>query len=194
MKKITGILFIGIAILMLGANSADAQVRFGVKGGLNLASVKFDRDILNTDNLTGFQIGPVLEIMIPYTGVGFDAAIMYSQKGLYSTVGSVSTDNLDIPVNLKLKFGLPILKGYLNAGPYISLRVGGVDLDKYQAQITSKTFAAGLNFGAGVEIFKSLQVGFNYGLGLTDDYSANKLGDIANGKSNLMSVTAALLF
>ncbi|MDR1356127.1 MAG: PorT family protein [Tannerellaceae bacterium] len=196
MKKIIGLLFAGIAILMLGTATANAQVRFGVKGGLNLASVKFSSDVLKTENLTGFQIGPLVEFMVPYVGIGFDAAILYSQKGLYSNTDmrSISSDNLDIPVNFKWKFGLPILKCYLNAGPYVSLRVGGGDLDKLQTQIKSKTFAAGLNFGAGVEIFNSVQVGFNYGLGLTEDYSASRLGDVMNGKSNLMSVTAALLF
>jgi hypothetical protein len=195
MKKITG-LFIGITILMVGAASADAQVRFGIKGGLNIASVKFDKDILKTENLTGFHIGPTIEAMVPYVGVGLDASILYSQKGLYSSTDmrTVSADYIDVPASFKWKFGLPILKGYMSAGPYVSFRVGGEDVDRIHTQIKSKTFAAGLNFGAGVELFNSLQVGFNYGLGLTNDYSANRSGDLSNGKSNLMSVTAALLF
>ncbi|MDR1499591.1 MAG: PorT family protein [Tannerellaceae bacterium] len=196
MKKIKGLLFVGIAVLMLCTASVNAQIRFGVKGGLNIASVKFDKDILKTENLTGFHIGPTIEVMVPYVGVGFDAAILYSQKGLYSSTDmrGVSTDYIDVPVNFKWKIGLPIVKGYLSAGPYASIRVSGEDLDRIQTQIKSKSFAAGLNFGAGVEVFNSLQVGFNYGLGLTDDYSASRLGDLTNGKSNTMSVTAALLF
>ena len=46
--------------------------------------------------------------------------------------------------------------------------------------------------GAGVELIKHLQVGFNYALGLTDDYSASKLE--LNGKNRGWSITAAILF
>ncbi|MDR2389384.1 MAG: PorT family protein [Tannerellaceae bacterium] len=189
--------FVGV-LLMLVAVSAHAQLHFGLKGGLNIASVKFNQDLLNVENVTGFHIGPMLELMIPYTGIGFDAAVLYSQKGLYTQRKSISTDYIDIPVNLKWKVGLPIVKAYLSAGPYVSLCVSGLDVweipGTVEMEIENKTFAAGLNFGAGVEVFGSLQLGFTYGLGLTDDYSAHKLGEVFNGKSNLMSVTAALLF
>jgi hypothetical protein len=196
MKKCKKV-FIGILLIMV-AVSTHAQLHFGLKGGLNIASVKFSEDFLNAENVTGFHIGPLLELMIPYTGIGFDAAILYSQKGLYTQRKSISTDYIDIPVNLKWKVGLPVIKGYLSAGPYASLCINGSDVwdipGSVKTEIENKTFAAGLNFGAGVEVFGSLQVGFTYGLGLTNDYSASKLNDIANGKSNLMSVTAALLF
>ncbi|MDR2809213.1 MAG: PorT family protein [Tannerellaceae bacterium] len=189
--------FIGVMLIMV-AVSAQAQLHFGIKGGLNISSVKFSEDFLNAENVTGFHIGPLVELMIPYTGIGFDAAILYSQKGLYTQRENISTDYIDIPVNLKWKIGIPLIKGYLSAGPYASFCVSGADVWKIpgnlQMQVENKTFAAGLNFGAGVEVFGSLQVGFTYGLGLTNDYSVNKVGDIANGKSNLMSVTAALLF
>lgn len=45
---------------------------------------------------------------------------------------------------------------------------------------------------ADVELIKHLQVGFNYALGLTDDYSASKLE--LNGKNRGWSITAAILF
>lgn len=62
-------------------------------------------------------------------------------------------------------------------------------------QVKAKNFSAGLNFGAGVELISHLQVGFNYGLGLTDNYSIEKvnLSDGA-GKNRGWSITAAILF
>ena len=83
--------------------------------------------------------------------------------------------------------------------PYIGFRVGG---DKFwdipgsvADQVKAKNFSAGLNFGAGVELISHLQVGFNYGLGLTDNYSIEKvnLSDGA-GKNRGWSITAAILF
>ena len=120
-------------------------------------------------------------------------------KSETGTSTNVKTDYIDVPVNLKWKFGLPIIKGYLAAGPYIGFRVGG---DKFwdipgsvADQVKAKNFSAGLNFGAGVELISHLQVGFNYGLGLTDNYSIEKvnLSDGA-GKNRGWSITAAILF
>jgi hypothetical protein len=204
MKKIV-FFSVGLVLMMIAVVPAHAQLSFGIKGGLNISSVKFSGDFLNAGNVTGFHIGPLVELMVPYTGIGLDAAILYSQKGLYSSQGgglarkqNISTDYIDIPVNVKWKVGIPLIKGYLSAGPYASICVSGADVwdipGTVKAEVEAKTFGAGLNFGAGVEVFGSLQVGFTYGLGLTNDYSASKLNDIANGKSNLMSITAALLF
>ena len=177
MKKVTGLVL--IILMAFIAVPAKSQLKFGVKGGLNISSVHLNSDILKADNVTGFQIGPMIETTIPLIGVGLDAAILYSQKGMdvkseTGTSTNVKTDYIDVPVNLKWKFGLPIIKGYLAAGPYIGFRVGG---DKFWeipgsvvGQVKAKNFSAGLNFGAGVELISHLQVGINYGLGLTDNY------------------------
>ena len=199
MKKVTGLVL--IILMAFIAVPAKSQLKFGVTGGLNISSVHLNSDILKADNVTGFQIGPMIETTIPLIGVGLDAAILYSQKGMdvkseTGTSTNVKTDYIDVPVNLKWKFGLPIIKGYLAAGPYIGFRVGG---DKFWeipgsvvGQVKAKNFSAGLNFGAGVELISHLQVGINYGLGLTDNYSAEKYD--LNAKNRGWSVTAAILF
>lgn len=191
--------FIVLVLLMaLAAMPMNAKIKFGVKGGLNISSVHFNKDIIDSDNVTGFQIGPMVETTLPLVGLGVDAAILYSQKGWkLKASDDISTDlksnYLDIPVNLKWKFGLPAVKGYLAAGPYIGFRLGGDDiLDDLLGQVKEKTFAAGLNFGAGVELISLLQVGVNYGLGLTDNYSISKY-DVSS-KNRGWSITAAILF
>lgn len=199
MKKVTGLLL--IVLMAIIAVPASAQLKFGVKGGLNISSVHFSSDLLKADNVTGFQIGPMIETTIPLIGVGLDAAILYSQKGMDMKSGtgistSVKTDYIDVPVNFKWKFGLPIVKAYLTAGPYVGFRVGG---DKFWdvpgsvvGQIKAKSFSAGLNFGVGAELISHLQIGINYGLGLTDNYSAETFD--LNAKNRGWSITAAVLF
>ena len=186
-----------LAVMTLIAVPAKSQIKFGIKGGLNISSVHFNEKIVGKDNVTGFNIGPMMEVMAPVMGVGFDAAILYSQKGIGAKgEKDLKNDYIDVPVNLKWKFGLPIIKGYLAAGPYVGFRVGG---DKFWDipgsvgnQLKAKNFNAGLNLGGGVELIKHLQVGFNYALGLTEDYSASKLD--LNGKNRGWSITAAILF
>lgn len=198
MKKVIGLVLIA---LVINVASASAQFAFGVKGGVNISQVHFNEDIINSDNLTGFQIGPMVEFTVPLIGVGMDAALMYSQKGVEIESKSFKADYLDIPVNFKWKFGVPVLKGYIAAGPYASFRVGG---DKFwdipnivSGQIKTKSFGAGLNFGAGVQVIEHLQVGFNYDLGLTNNYSGyideNRNNEV-DGKNRGWSITAAILF
>ncbi len=196
MKKFRGFLF--VAVMMFLVTTIEAQISFGVKGGVNISSVSFSSDIIDSENVTGFHIGPMLELMVPFMNVGFDAAILYSQKGIDTEWQSLSTDNIEVPVNFKWKFGVPLIKGYLAGGPYIGFRVGG---DKFWEapgsvvnQIKAKSFGAGINLGAGVEVISFLQVGFTYGLGLTDNYSIYKDGASADAKNRTWSITAALLF
>lgn len=196
MKKI--IVFLCALALVAVAIPAQAQLRFGVKGGLNITSVHFNSDLLKSDNVTGFHIGPMIEATMPLLGFGFDAAILYAQKGMESNSSGVTTtmktSYLDVPVNLKWKFGLPIIKAYLAAGPYASFRIGGDKIwNVLNDQLETKSFGAGLNFGAGVELFSHLQVGFNYQLGLTDNFSAEKL-DLTDNKNRGWVISAAYLF
>lgn len=201
MKKIYCLIL--LAAMALVAIPAKSQIRFGIKGGVNISSVHFNASIVDRGNITGFNIGPMVEFMVPMAGLGFDAAILYSQKGgefklkeFPTEVIDAKNDYIDVPVNMKWKFGLPIIKGYFSAGPYVSFRVGGEKFWNFSSavgdQLKAHTFGAGLNFGAGVEVVKHVQVGFNYALGLTDDYSASKLN--LNGKNRGWSITAAILF
>lgn len=198
MKKILSITFL---MLMVGVLPMAAQAKFGVKGGVNISKVHFNKDIFDTNNFTGFNIGPMVEFTVPLLGIGMDAAILYSRKGVEilpapggQGTESYKADYLDIPLNLKWKFGLPILKAYLTAGPYASFRVGGDKIwNVVNNQIKAKSFGAGLNFGAGVEVIRHLQVGFNYELGLSNAYAGVDNYD-ADGKNRGWSITAAFLF
>lgn len=202
MKKTVSVVLIAIVALLITV-PAQAQLRFGVKGGLNISSVHFDSKLLDADNVTGFHVGPMIEFTLPLVGVGMDAAVLYSQKGLEANTGisktTMKTDYIDVPVNLKWKFGLPIAKIYLAAGPYVGFRVGGDKIwdipGSVVEQVKAKTFSAGLNMGAGVELIRHLQVGFTYGLGLTDNYSLQKANvSEETGKNRGWSVTAVILF
>ena len=51
--------------LLLITIPANAQLKFGVKGGLNISKVSVSKDILKSDNQTGFFIGPMAEFTVP---------------------------------------------------------------------------------------------------------------------------------
>jgi len=204
------------AILLIPVFSLQAGIRIGAKAGINIAKPSFNSDVFKTDNFTGFQVGPVIEIS-GLTGFGVDAAILYSQHGLkaisnppsyssayYKSKYEEKVSTLDVPVNLKMKFSLVDIIGcYLSAGPYISFKLEDkVSLDKVKAQWESKQFGVGLNFGAGIELLKHLQVGVNYQFALNEDYSEiNSMHDVSssfkdalNAKTRMWSITAVYFF
>jgi hypothetical protein len=135
-------------------------------------------------------------------GLGFDGAILYSQKGMEVVGESVMTDYIEVPVNLKWKIAPPVISEivtpYLAAGPYLEFRIGDAKevWDNLKAQIETKSFAAGVNLGVGLELLSRFQVGFNYGIGLTDNYSIDKINGWTDVKTRnkTMSITAVLLF
>ena len=190
---------------LIGGMSAQAQLKYGLKAGVNLSNVNLDKDNLlsnlDSKNLTGFQVGPMVEGM--FAIVGFDAAILYSQQGFkLNDASSISEaweeykmSTLQIPVNLKTKIALvpKLVKAYVTMGPSFN-----VNFSTIKEQVESKAFGVGLNFGLGAEVLSHLQVGVNYQLGLTEDYSNFKLGvhEIVGlkGKPRMWSVTAAYLF
>ncbi|MDR3260397.1 MAG: PorT family protein [Tannerella sp.] len=199
MKQINWLLWIFVIFL---APAANAQVRLGAKTGVNIATVKFNKEAVDPENITGFQIGPMLEVATP-TGWGVDVALLYMQKGFELNNKQIKNDYLEVPVNLKWKLMTPLVKPFVAAGPYVGFRVGGKkvwEIDQFyqdiKGQINGKSFSAGLNFSAGAELLSFLQVGLNYGWGLTDNYSTFIAShpDEYVGKAHTWSISAAILF
>ena len=184
-----------LALVAWMAVPAQAQFKWGIKGGANISSIHFTNlpENFSTENLTGFHIGPTIELMAPLVGLGFDASILYSQTGMEIGTQTVKSDYLNIPVNLKWKIGIPAVKVFAAAGPYVGFRLGGDKFwDVLSDQIESKSFSAGLNIGAGVELIQHLQISATYQLGLTDNYSIKKLE--IDGKNRGWLISAAILF
>ena len=85
------------------------------------------------------------------------------------------------------------MKVYAAAGPFVGFRLGGDKIwNVLSDQISSKSFSAGLDFGAGVELFRLVQLGVNYQLGLTNNYSLKQLD--LGGKNRGWQLSAAILF
>ncbi|MFV0546107.1 MAG: porin family protein [Bacteroides sp.] len=166
MKKIISFLFIVVCIGM--TMPSQAQIRFGVKGGLNLSKASLSTDAFKKDNFTGFFIGPMAEVTIPVVGLGVDGAVLFSQRGVKLNDQTIKQNGIDIPINLKYNIGLGSMLGiYLSAGPdfYFDFKkdesITWDSFDRKKAQV-------GLNLGAGVKLVKHLQVGVNWNMPLTD--------------------------
>ena len=196
MKKIFGALLIAVCIGM--AMPAQAQIHFGVKGGLNLSKASFSnvKENFKKDNFTGFFIGPMAEFNIPIVGLGVDASLLFAQRGIKVSEGNdditVKQNGIDIPVNLKYTIGLGSLAGiYLAAGPdfYFDFAgnktIEGMRTDKKKAEV-------GINVGAGLKLLNHLQVGANYNIPLGN--TADIEGTNASYKTKTWQVSVAYIF
>jgi len=77
--RLWGVLF---SLLLMTATEAAAQVRFGVKAGLNLTNTGFEKKgKYDVSNKAGFFVGPTVLFPTSIKGLEFDAAVLYDQRG-----------------------------------------------------------------------------------------------------------------
>ena len=172
MKKILSLVFL-VAALMF-ATSANAQVKFGLKGGLNVTSMSFREDVFDASNKTGFFVGPMVKVTVPIVGLSFDAAALYDQKETdikYNVEGefgktTVRQKSINIPVNVRYGFGLSSLaNAFLFAGPQWGINVGDKNFKWNETSSYSlKKSNFSVNVGAGVTLLSHLQISANYNI------------------------------
>ena len=187
------------------AMPASAQLKFGVKGGLNITDMSLSSDVFETSNRTGFFIGPTVKFTLPIVGLGIDASALYDQRESELTnadneVTKIKQQAINIPINLRYDIGLGSLAAvYLAAGPQFGFNVG----DKNQTLfddvadwiLNSSNFS--VNVGAGVMLLSHLQVGANYNIvcGKTGKITyLDGVESVFRGRSNSWQISMAYYF
>ncbi|WP_299235218.1 porin family protein [uncultured Bacteroides sp.] len=192
MKKIFSTLVIMVCLLL--AVPAQAQVKFGIKGGLDMSKVTTEIG----DNATGFFVGPMMEATLPIVGLGVDVAALYSQSGVKLEGNDADKlKSIEVPVNLKWTLGLGSTLGVFAAvGPQFGFNLdNGVD-----AVLKSKKCAVSVNVGVGLKLLRHLQLGVNYNIGaskMTSKYFENLEEVIEtepNFRKNSWQVSLAYMF
>ena len=221
MKKIKALLL--IVAVALAALPATAQFRAGIRLGTEVNSMRLDKSVFDNNNRAGFTGGVMCEFTVPIINLGFDLSVMYVHRVSSSSVISNNNgepqyyanstgndvdlvnssnfkkrDYIEIPLNLKYKFGLPVIgkvfTPYVFTGPSFSILASKKDIN---GAYKNKSFDVAWNFGLGIQLINHLQVSASYGIGL------NKTIEVINpslntnpieGKNNYWTVTAAWLF
>lgn len=197
MKKLISLFT--VACLMSVAAPVSAQLKFGIKAGANFADLNIDD--YKTNRAAGWFVGPTAEFLMPVIGIGLDASLLYSrvnsEVGISGLVDKkYKLDYLSVPVNIKYKLGLPVIKPFIYAGPEFNLRVHDnfSDIwDDFEDLTDRKSFKsrAGdmqMNVGGGIEFFNKLEVFVNYNFALT-----NTVKHI-DSKANMWRVGGTLYF
>lgn len=211
MKRIISSAAIAI-VMMLSAASAQAQIKFGLKGGLNVTDMSLSKEVFNADNQAGFFIGPTVKFSLPLIGLGIDAAALYDQRQakVKGEVGyeqitieerSLDSKYINIPINLRYGIGLGSVAS-LNffAGPQFGFNVG----KKHQELVDDATWnlkssAFSVNVGAGVTVASHFELYANYNIacGRTGDVTFEDAVDKVfkkHGRANAWQIGLAYYF
>ena len=199
MKKILTIAVLFAALMT--AVPAKAEVKFGLKGGLNLTSMSLDANAISKSNQAGFFIGPTVKFTIPIVGLGFDASALYDQRKAEVDDTSIKQQSIQIPINLRYGIGLGSTASiYFFAGPQFGFNVGDKDIKTDVGNWTFKSSNISANVGLGLMLLGHLQVSanYNFGLGKTGEFDEFLPGAVnaikENGKLNAWQIGVAYFF
>jgi opacity protein-like surface antigen len=193
-----------LLMAMAWTTAAQAQVQFGLKGGLNVTNMSLSKDVVESSNQCGFFIGPTLKFTLPIIGLGVDASALYDQRSAKISESGTNTgdqtikqEQIAIPINLRYGVGLGSMASiYFFAGPQFGFNVGDKEkkLDFGEWQLKSSNFS--VNVGAGVMLVKHLQLSANYNIacGKTGDVTVGSTVKAATGKANAWQIAAAYYF
>lgn len=165
-------------VLMLGVLQANAQVTFGVKGGLNVATF-IGEDVGDYyDMLPMLHIGGVVEKHFSEK-FSIESGLLLSGKGAKNGEYDTRLGYLDIPINAIYRFGGgEKAKMYGFAGPYFGILLPYTeDFDFYNKA------DMGLNIGVGVEVKEKLRIGMQFGIGAANVESGEKYKNAVIGLS-----------
>lgn len=199
-KKVICLSFI---ICHLPFNEAQAQVSFGIKGGLNETKLSLNQSDLeeSISNKSGFFIGPTVRFTLPIVSLSMDAAVLYDQREaeVKDTGEKLQQKSVQIPIHARYGFGLGAFASlYLYAGPQFGFNVGG-DTEKQKVSDWSlKTANISGNAGLGLMFANHLQMSINYNFALSKnaEYKVIKNGVENNVKvkNNAWQIALAYYF
>ena len=215
MKRIISSAAIAI-VMMLSAASAQAQIKFGLKGGLNVTDMSLSKEVFNADNQAGFFIGPTVKFTLPIVGLGIDASALYDQReaklkgdingNKVETSSKLKTQAINIPINLRYGVGLgSVANVFFFAGPQFGFNVGDKNKSIFQdaAEWKLKSSNFSVNVGLGFTVLSHLQVSANYNIacGKTGDVTVSDAAGATlqemlgnSGKANAWQVGLAYYF
>ncbi len=154
--------------------TAQAQFKFGLKGGLNVSSVRLNSSVFDGSNRAGFHVGPTLEFTLPLGWLGLEISALYdtykvAMEGVDEngnlTKPSSTLRYVDVPLNVNAGFGLgSFAKIFISTGPQIAFSLGDSKILDYKYDLKNSLFS--WNAGLNVRLFKHYQVGYTYNVGI----------------------------
>lgn len=150
------------------------QVKFGVKGGVNLSTLSFENHDYDVHNKVGFFVGPTAKMSLPVKGLGLDASVLYDQRsgeaflqiaGGRNYWTTIKRHHITVPINVRYDIGTRNFGFFVFAGPQVGFNVGGSEPTRMDyGDWEPRSVVFGMNAGLGIMIIDHLQLSANYNL------------------------------
>lgn len=198
-KSLLYSLLLAVAMVAVVSQSAVSQVRFGVRGGLTLGELRFDREVIDSDNRMGWSGGLLLDVNIPAIGMGVEASAIYTHRNNRLTDNDrvFKRDYIDIPVYARYRLSLPsvgrVFAPLVFTGPDFSILFSENAPDNYKNRKTYLSWDVGL----GADLFNRIRLTATYGIGMSramEYVDSEYHGDKVKGKDRYWTLNAAVFF
>jgi hypothetical protein len=173
------------AIAILALSSVRAQIQFGVKAGLNIASLTLSSDLSGSgeslSSKTDFNVGVLASIPL-FNSFTLQPEINYSGQGAKGSDGTITTtvnyNYINVPVLFKFNHSSGL---FAETGPQIGFLISAnakadSQSEDIKSQISSTDFSWA--FGLGYKTQMNLGIDLRYNLGLS-----NTVKDSGDGTS-----------
>lgn len=185
-----------LVFTMLPATDAQAQTRFGVRGGLNVSNISFD-NLPDRGERFGFHAGVFADVPLIPDFIQLQPEVSYSGKGAaFKFLGDDKTLNMEyVDLLLPVAFRLGSLD--LQVGPFASYLISTPDYEVFDNtdvvvdafKKTDVGLTAGLSYN-----FDRLMVGIRYNQGLVDITNDNGRTFLGEGKTAVGQVSIGFKF
>ena len=191
-------ILMSIGLLILSVMSyGQAQVAFGLKGGLNLAKLDISQGVSNVDNRTGFHGGAFA--LIKLTKIGIQPEVLFSKQGATYKVNTTDVDaNFDyinVPVLLKLYLagGLNLQLGpqfgFLTTSEIVST-TSGIKTTQDVKSLLDKKYEMAVAAGIGWDLPFGVTLDARYNIGLSDvEYKATTTSSPVTFKNQVIQIS-----
>jgi hypothetical protein len=163
-----------ITALLLSVTESSAQIRFGVKGGVNLANVAIsDASSYSIESRVGFFAGPTALIAIPVKGFELDASLLFDQRGVETETPDLSggrtfwttTTQHQITIPVNVRYNLTSGEGtrlFIFAGPQLGINIGKRENETDYGTFVFNKSSFSINTGIGLLFSQHFQVSASY--------------------------------
>ena len=163
-KSVVVLLLVSIALL------AQAQAKFGVKGGINITNMSLDKEVFATSNRAGFYIGPTVKLTLPVVGLGVDGSILYDQRECVVnydyTHRALTQKQVAVPLNVNYQLGFgDMCSVMVYAGPQFGFNIASNDTKVIMQEACEwhwKESNLSLNLGGGLMLLNHFFISVNY--------------------------------
>lgn len=184
-------------VLLSTAGTARAQGGLGVVAGLNfneLGDIQTGNMDATFDNASGWHVGIFYDL--PLGPLAVRPGIRYMDAGAifesdnFNLRDDVKVSLIEIPLDVRIRLGLPFVKPYVMAGPVLRFPAGN-DTDRLKEFSFAGGLGAGIELGlGGVRLFPELRYTFGISRFTKESY---KLGGVTLTPDDNQQLNAIML-